>query len=69
MNTITEKLLQAVSDFKGEFKGAYNIRENGECAARQSTPHIHIESKQDKPGLDIRIDADASRKPSTSPPA
>ena len=62
MNTITEKLLQAVSDFKGEFKGAYNIRENGECAARQSTPHIHIESKQDKPGLDIHIDADAQQE-------
>ena len=59
MNDITEKLLRAVSEFTGEFKGAYNIRENGECAARQSTPHIHIESKTGKPGLEIRIDPEA----------
>ena len=59
MNAVTEKLLKAVSEFTGEFKGAYNIRENGGCAARQSTPHIHIESKTDKPGLDIRIDSEA----------
>ena len=59
MNSVTEKLLKVVSDFSGEFKGAYNIREDGGCAARQSTKHIHIESKQDKPGIDIRIDAEA----------
>ena len=59
MNITTEQLLKAVSDYNGKFQGAYNIRENGQCAARQSTPHIHIESKQDKPGLDIRIDAQA----------
>lgn len=62
MNTITEKLLKAVSDFAGEFKGAYNIRENGECAARQSTPHIHIETKRDKPGLEIHIDSEARQE-------
>ena len=59
MNTITEKLLKAVSDYTGAFQGAYNIREDGGCAARQSTDHIHIESKTDKPGMDIRIDAAA----------
>ena len=26
MNKITEQLLKAVSDWKGNFKGAYNIR-------------------------------------------
>ena len=59
MNITTEELLKAVSDYNGTFEGAYNIRENGECAARQSTPHVRIESKQDRPGLDIRIDAQA----------
>ena len=62
MNITTEQLLKAVADYQGKFQGAYNIRENGECAARQSTPHIHIESKQDKPGLDIHIDADARQE-------
>ena len=59
MNSVTEKLLKVVSDYTGTFKGAYNIREDGGCAARQSTEHIRIESKQDKPGIDIRIDAQA----------
>ena len=30
MNKITDELLKIVSDFTGEFKGAFNIRENGE---------------------------------------
>ena len=55
MNGITEKLLGIVSDWAGSFNGAFNIRENGQCAGRQSTAHIKIESKIDVPGLDIRI--------------
>ena len=52
MNGITEKLLGIVSDWAGSFNGAFNIRENGQCAGRQSTAHIKIESKTDVPGLD-----------------
>ena len=55
MNAITEKLLGIVSDFKGSFQGAFNIRENGQCAGRQSSPNIHIESKTDKPGIDTHV--------------
>lgn len=55
MNSVTEQLLKLVSDFKGEFTGAYNLRENGRCAGRQSTEHVLIDSKQDLPGLDIHI--------------
>ena len=55
MNSILDGLLKAVSDWNGKFTGAFNIRENGECAGRQSTKNIRIESKTDKPGLDIRI--------------
>ena len=44
MNTITEKLLKAVSDYTGAFQGAYNIREDGGCAARQFyRPHSYRE--------------------------
>ena len=56
MNKITQDLLSIVSDWKGKFQGAYNIRENGECAERQSTEHIKIESKKDAPGLVIHVD-------------
>ncbi len=55
MNDITKKLLEMVSNFKGSFKGAYNIREDGQCAGRVSSENIKIESKTDKPGLDITI--------------
>ncbi len=55
MNEITQNLLKLVSDWKGSFSGAYNIRENGCGIDRKSSKNIKIESKQDKPGLDIRI--------------
>ncbi len=55
MNAITEKLLSIVSDWKGTFDGAFNIRENGECAGRQSSRFVQIESKTDGPGLVIRV--------------
>ena len=54
-NDITKNLLEIVSDFTGTFHGAYNIRENGKCAGRVSSENIKIESKTDKPGLDIFI--------------
>lgn len=56
MNEITAALLAEISDFKGDFKGAYNIRENGQCVGRQSSEHIRIEPKSDKSGIDIFID-------------
>lgn len=59
MNKITEMLLKILTGFKDEFAGAYNIRENGLCAARQSSPNIRITVKTDEPGLDIRIDSRA----------
>ena len=55
MNDITKKLLGEITDFKADFKGAFNIREDGGCAGRQSSANIRIESKTDKPGIDIRV--------------
>ena len=55
MNEITRALLKKVSDWKGDFKGAYNIRENGLCAGRKSSENIKIENRPDGPGLVIRI--------------
>ncbi len=57
MNEVTKKLLTEISDWDGGYKGAYNIRVDGTCAGRQSSEHIHIETKTDNPGLVIRIDA------------
>lgn len=55
MNKITESLLRAVSEFGGSFQGAYNVREDGECASRQSSANIKIESKKEGPGLVIHV--------------
>lgn len=62
MNKVTEKLLGLVSDWKGMFDGAFNIREDGGCAGRQSSEHIQIESKPDAPGLVIRVSPEAQKE-------
>jgi len=55
VNNVTLKLLSIVSDWDGSYNGAFNIREDGQCAGRQSTANIKIESKTDQPGLDICV--------------
>lgn len=55
MKKVTDALLRLISDFSGEFRGAFNLREDGECAGRMSSKNIRIESKQDAPGLVIRV--------------
>ena len=52
---IDAKLLEKIADLTGKPVGALNIRKDSGCAARQSTEHIEITSKEDKPGIDIRI--------------
>ena len=60
LKEITKKLLSLVSDGEGDYKGAYNIRENGSCAARMSSEHIKIVSKTDKDGIEIHVDANTA---------
>lgn len=55
MNNITKKLLDMISDWDDKFNGAFNIREDGQCAGRQSSKNISIESKEDAPGLVIKV--------------
>ena len=55
MDAIEKNLLAEVADLHNVPEGAYNIRLNGQSAGRQSTAHIEITGKEDKPGIDIRI--------------
>lgn len=48
-------LLREIADLEGTPKGAYNIRKNGKLDSRASTANIEIVTKEDKPGIDIRI--------------
>ncbi len=58
MNEVTKELLKEVSDYKGEFKGAFNIREDGQCVGRQNSENIKIESKEDGSGIEVHIAPD-----------
>ena len=55
IDTIQKRLLAEVADLHEVPEGAYNIRANGEMAARNTTANIDIISKQDTSGIDIRI--------------
>ena len=55
MNKTELHMLEAVADLHGVPQGAYNIRKDGEGAGRQSTANIIIETKKDKPGIDITV--------------
>ena len=55
MNTIDSHLLKEIADLERVPQGAYNIRKNGKLEGRSNSANIVIESKLDKPGIDIHI--------------
>ncbi len=55
MDSIQSNLLAAVADMHEMPEGAYNIRANGQSIGRNTTAHIDIVQKTDKPGIDIII--------------
>ena len=55
MDEIQKQLIEEVADLHTMPEGAYNIRANGESAARNTTANIDIQTKTDKSGIDIRI--------------
>lgn len=57
IDTIQKRLLEEVADLHKVPEGAYNIRANGQMAARNTTANIDIVSKPDSSGIDIHIKA------------
>lgn len=55
MDSIQMSLLKEVAELDALPVGAYNIRANGESAARNTTANIDIVTKTDKPGIDIIV--------------
>lgn len=56
MNAVIQKMLDVIAGLSGEKPaGAYNIRVDGKSESRASTEHIQIISKEDNPGIDIRV--------------
>ncbi len=55
IDEIQKNLLREIADLHTIPEGAYNIRANGEKAARATTKNIDIVTKEDKQGIDIII--------------
>lgn len=55
MDEIQKRLLMEIADLHDVPEGAYNIRANGQMAARNTTANIDIISKEEGSGIDIRI--------------
>lgn len=67
MDEIQKQLIEEVADLHTMPEGAYNIRANGESAARNTTANIDIITKTDKSGIDIKI-KDGTKKESVHIP-
>lgn len=55
MDAIKQRLLKEVAELDSLPVGAYNIRDNGQAGGRNTTANIDIQTKTDKPGIDIII--------------
>lgn len=55
LNKLEMDMLATISDLEAVPQGAYNIRENGQKLARNTTANIDIVTKEDKDGIDIYI--------------
>lgn len=55
MDEIQRQLLEQVAGLHEVPQGAYNLRVNGQGAGRNTTEHIDIITKEDKPGIDIYV--------------
>lgn len=55
LNSIEKNLLSEVAGIHEIPEGAYSLRINGQLFGKNSSEHIVIERKEDKPGIDIYI--------------
>lgn len=55
ISQMDKELLNEVSNLENMDKGAYNIRKNGQGIERKVTENVKIETKTDKPGIDIYV--------------
>lgn len=55
MDEIQKRLIAEVADLHDVPEGAYSLRANGQSVEMNSTEHIQIIKKTDKPGIDIHV--------------
>lgn len=61
MNELDKELLKTING-NFEYKGAYNVRKNGESIGRNVTEYTNIVSKDNKSGLDIYVQENATNE-------
>ncbi len=62
IDQIQQRILEEVADLHVVPEGAYNIRANGESAARNTTANIDIVNKEDGSGIEIHIKPGTKRE-------
>jgi Fe-S cluster assembly scaffold protein SufB len=55
LTAIDQELLKTVADLHKIPVGAFNIRKDGQGIQRQSSHHIEVRPKQDRPGIDVIV--------------
>jgi Fe-S cluster assembly scaffold protein SufB len=56
LNVLDKELLREIADLHRVPQGAFNIRKNGVAVGRESEAGIIITPKEDRPGIDVRIE-------------
>ena len=62
LDEMQKNLLKEIAGFEKIPEGAFNIRNNGELLLRNTTADIEIETKKDKPGINIYIKPDTKNQ-------
>lgn len=62
LNQVTEDVLKVIDSYGFKQEGAYNLRLNGMAVCHGDSRHIRIVKKEDKPGIDIFISAEAQKE-------
>ena len=62
IDQIQQRILEEVADLHVVPEGAYNIRANGQSAARNTTANIDIVNKEDGSGIEIHIKPGTKRE-------
>jgi Fe-S cluster assembly scaffold protein SufB len=58
LNSLDKVMLERVANLHDIPQGAYNIRKNGKGIQRNTTASIDIETKKDKPGINVIVKPD-----------
>ena len=65
LDKVTQAILKYIDELGFKQEGAFNLRHNGMAMCHGDSEHVKIVRKEDKPGIDVYIDGDATVRKST----